>query len=65
MDLVILTDHRVKIKENEQKEKYLDLARELKKLCSMMVTVLPVVTGALGTIHKGLVNGLKELEIRG
>ena len=31
----------------------------------MKVTVIPVVIGALGTIPKGLVKGLKDLEIRG
>ena len=31
MDFVIPVDHRVKIKENEKREKYLDIARKLKK----------------------------------
>ena len=31
MDFAILADYRVKLKESEKKEKYLDLARELKK----------------------------------
>ena len=31
----------------------------------MKVTVIPIVIGALGTIPKGLVKGLKELEIEG
>ena len=31
MDLDVLADHRVKLKESEKKDKYLDLARELKK----------------------------------
>ena len=31
VDFVILADHRVKLKESEKKDKYLDLARELKK----------------------------------
>ena len=31
----------------------------------MMVTVISIVIGALGTISKGLVKGLKELEIGG
>ena len=30
-DFTVLADHRVKLKENEKKDKYLDLARELKK----------------------------------
>ena len=44
-------DHRVKIKENEKIEKYLDLAKELRK----RVTVIPIVNDALGTIPKGRV----------
>ena len=32
MDIAVLSDHRVKLKESEQRDKYQDLARELKKL---------------------------------
>ena len=31
MDFAVPADHRVKLKESEKKDKYLDLARELKK----------------------------------
>ena len=31
----------------------------------MVVTVIPIVTGALGTVPKGLGRGLGELKIRG
>ena len=31
----------------------------------MKVTVIPIIVGALGTIPKGLVKGLEDLEIRG
>ena len=31
----------------------------------MKVTVIPIVTGALGTISKGLVSGMEVWEIRG
>ena len=31
MDFAVPADHRVKLKESEKKNKYLDLARELKK----------------------------------
>ena len=34
--------------------KYLDLARELKKLWNMQVTIIPIVIGAFGTVTKGL-----------
>ena len=43
---------------------YLDLARELKKLWSMKVAIIPVVTGAVDTITKGLLKGLEDLEIK-
>ena len=58
-------DHRVKLKENEKRDKYLDLARELEKLWNIKVTVIPIVIGVLGTVTEGLVQGLENLEIRG
>ena len=33
VDFNVLEDHKVKIKENEKRDKYLDLAWELKKRC--------------------------------
>ena len=51
--------------EYEKKDKYLDLARELKKLWNMKVTIVPIVIGAFGTITKGLLKGLKDLEVGG
>ena len=59
------TDNRLKLKENEKRDKYLDLARELKKLWNMKVTVIPIVKLGLGTITKRLVKKLEEFEIRG
>ena len=35
MDFAVLADHRIKLKESEKKNKYLNLARELKKLWNM------------------------------
>ena len=43
--------------------KYLDLARELKKLWKMKVTIIPIVIGAFGTLTKGLLKGLEDLEV--
>ena len=34
-------------------------------LGSMKVMVIPIVIGALGTVTKGLIQGLDELEMRG
>ena len=53
VDFTVLGEHRIKIKENEKREKYLDLTRELKKLLTMKVTVIPIVIGALGMTPKG------------
>ena len=60
MDFVFLADHRVKLKECEKRDQYLDLDRELKKLWNMKVMIIPILIGALG-----LVQGLEDLEIRG
>ena len=65
MNFVVLADHRVKLKESETKDKYLDLARELKKLWYMKVTFIPIVIGQLSTVTKGLLKGQEVLEIRG
>ena len=65
VDFAIPADHRINLKEREKKDKYLDLARELKKLWNMKVTIVPIVIGALGTITKGLLQGLENFEIGG
>ena len=57
MDFDVLADHRVKLKESEKKDKYLDLTRELKKLRNMKVMMIPIVIGVLVTITKGLEGG--------
>ena len=58
-------EHRIELEESEKKDEYLGLARKLNKLWNMKVTVIPIVIGALGTVTKGLVQGLEDLEIRG
>ena len=65
VDFAVPADNRVKLKESKKSDKYLDLARELKKLWNVTVTVMPVVVGALGTVTKVLVKRLEDLEIRG
>ena len=65
MDYAVLVDHRVKFEENEKKDKYLDFARQWKKLWSMKVTFISVVIGAVGIVTEILLKGLENLEIRG
>ena len=55
----------IKLKECEKKDKYLDLARELRKLWNRKVTIVPIVISALSTITKGQLKGLEDLEVSG
>ena len=63
MDFSVSAEHRIKPKEREKKDKYRDLARELKKLWNMKVTIMPIVIGVFGTVTKGLSKGLEDLDI--
>ena len=63
MDFAVSADHRIKLKESEKKDKYLE--RELKKLWNMKVTIIPIVIAAFGTVTKGLLKGLEDLEFGG
>ena len=63
VDFAALADHRIKLKECEKRDKYFDLARELKKRWNMKVTILPIVIGAFGTVTKGLFKSLEDLEV--
>ena len=63
VDFAVPVDHRIKMKECEKRDKYLDLARVLKKLRNMQVTITPIVIGAFGTIAKGLLKGLEDLKV--
>ena len=65
VDFAVPVDHWINLKESEKKDKYLVLARELKKLWNMKVTIVPIVIGALSTITKGLLKGLEDLEVGG
>ena len=39
------------------------LLENWKKLWNMKVTIIPIVIGAFGTVTKGLLKGLKDLEV--
>ena len=65
IDFAVPADHKIKLKECEMKDKYLNLARELKKLWNMNVKIIPIVISAFGTITKGLLKGLEELKVGG
>ena len=65
-DFDIQTDHLIsarRLKECEKRDKYLGLAREWKKLWNMKVIIISIVIGAFGTVTKGLLKGLEDLEV--
>ena len=64
MDFAIPADHRIKLKENEKKDKYLNLASESQNLWKMKVTIIPIMIGAFGTVIKGLLKRLGDLEVK-
>ena len=51
-DFTVLAGHKIKLKESEKGDKYQDLARELKKLWNMNVTIITTVIGSFGTVTK-------------
>ena len=61
IDFAVPYDTRLNDKEVEKTKKCLDLARELKKVWNMNVTVVGLVVGALGTLAKALEKILKTL----
>ena len=63
VDFAVPANHRIKLKECENQDKYLDLARELKKLWNMKVIIISIVSGAFDTVTKGLLKGLEDLEV--
>ena len=63
VDFAAPADHRINLKECEKKDKYLDLARELKKLWNMKVTIVPIVIGAFGPITKGLLKAWRTWKL--
>ena len=65
MDFAVPADLRIKLKECEKKNEYLDLARELKKLWNTKVTIIQIVAGAFDTVTKGLLKGLENWEVGG
>ena len=65
VDFTVPADHRIKLKECEKFDNYLDLAMEWKKLWNMQVTIIPIVIGAFVTVTKRLRKGLSHLEVVG
>ena len=56
IDIAVLVDKRIELKEQEKVGNYSDLTQEVKKTCNLsQVVVVPVVIGALGVTSKRLI----------
>ena len=53
VDIAVPADHRIKLKECEKRDMYLDLAWELEKLGNMKEIIIPIMIGAFSTGSKG------------
>ena len=62
---MLLWKTRKRVNDNNNRYKYVDLARGLKKLWNMKVMMLLIVFGALGAVTNGSVQELEDLEIKG
>ena len=49
MYFAVLADHRIKLKDIDNRDKYFDFARELKEPCDMRVTEIQIEINALCT----------------
>ena len=65
VDFPLPAVNRMKLKENKMKDKYLERAKNLRKLWNMKVKIIPIAIGVLGTATERLLEGLEDLEITG
>ena len=61
IDVACVMDRNFIDKHREKAEKYLDLAIELQSLWNSKIEVVPLVFGALGTIHESTIQSFQHL----
>ena len=65
VDFAVPIDHYVKEKEEEKIDKYMDLAAEVRRQFRVKTVIVPIVSGALGTVPAKISKSLEKLEIDG
>ena len=65
MDIAVTTDHRIKLKESEKKDKHQDFARRDEKTMKHERDGDTNCNWCSWYSHKGLIKGLDNLELRG
>ena len=64
IDMTVLLDRNIALKEAEKKSKYKDLELEIQRMCHMRTELIPVAVGALGTVKKGMIENIKRVSER-
>ena len=62
-DFAVSSNHGIKVKGSEKKDKYLDLSRELEKVWNMKVTIIPIVSVAFGTVTTGILKRQEDFKV--
>jgi len=63
IDVACVMDRHVVDKHRDKAEKYLDLAVELQSLWNTRIEVMPLIFGALDTIHQSTIQSFKLLQL--
>ena len=63
VDFAIPMDHRVKENQEEKIDRYMDLVGEVRRQFRVKKKIMPIVSGALGTLPTKLSEYLEKLEI--
>ena len=61
VDFALSADHRIKLRDCEKKDEFIALARELKNLWNMKMTIILIVIGAFSTSHQRIIKGTERL----
>ena len=64
IDMTILSDRNIAVKEMKTKSKCKDLKLEIQRMWQMKTEEIPVVVGALGTVKKRMVENIKKVSER-
>ena len=64
IDMTILPDRSIAVKEMKTKSKCKDLKLEIQRMWQMKTEVTPVVVGVLGTVKKRMVENIKKVSER-
>ena len=61
IEITILSERNIALKEIKTKRKCKDLKLEIQRMWQMKTEVIPVVVGALGTVKKRMVENIKKV----